>query len=60
MDWFYISAGWLEMPPKKKKAPKNAFWFFAMEWKAEKEEQGQRFRDLTEVTTLCSDDWKVR
>lgn len=48
------------MPPKKqKKQPKNAFYFFMLEWKAEKEEQGQRFSGLKEVSELCADDWKV-
>ncbi|KAK3921279.1 Protein maelstrom-like protein [Frankliniella fusca] len=46
------------MPPKKKKQPRNAFYFFMMDWKKEKEEQGQRFSNLQEVTQLCSDDWK--
>lgn len=46
------------MPPKKKKQPRNAFFFFMMDWKKEKEEQGQRFKNLLEVTALCSEDWK--
>ncbi|KAE8751855.1 Maelstrom [Frankliniella occidentalis] len=48
----------LRMPPKKKKQPRNAFFFFMMDWKKEKEEQGQRFKNLLEVTALCSEDWK--
>lgn len=47
------------MPPKSKKQPKNAFFFFMMDWKSDKERQGQRFSGLKEVSELCSEDWKT-
>lgn len=43
-----------------KKTPKNAFFYFMLDFKRKEEQRGERFAGMGEVSAAASPKWNVR